>query len=378
MSHNNRSAAGKPAPIEQDPSSTHVASFEIRHTQFLDHDGEVKGSLPEFARDSENLLSLHRAMVRTRLFDKKAVALQRTGQLGTYASSLGQEASFVGIGSAMRSEDVLLPTYRESGAMFLRGVTMTELLLYWGGDERGMDYAVPREDFPVCVPIATHVPHAVGVAYAMKLRREPRVAVCTLGDGATSKGDFYEALNIAGAWQLPVVFAVCNNEWAISVPRRDQTHAETLAQKAIAAGIEGEQVDGNDVIAVRHRVSRALEKARAGDGPGLIEAVSYRMSDHTTADDASRYRTKNELEEQAKYDPIKRLRDYLVRNGQLTEQDEETVRAECAAEVEAAAKEYLATPAPPPEVMFDYLYETLPASLAEQREFAVKRGSDRV
>ena len=357
-------------------SSTRVASFEIHHTRFLDHNGEVKGELPEFARDSTNLISLYHAMVRTRLFDKKAVALQRTGQLGTFASSLGQEASFVGIGSAMRTEDVLLPTYRESGAMFIRGVTMTELLLYWGGDERGMDYVGPREDFPVCVPIATHVPHAVGVACAMKLRKQPRVAVCTLGDGATSKGDFYESLNIAGAWQLPVVMVVCNNEWAISVPRHAQTHAQTLAQKAIAAGIEGEQVDGNDVIAVHHCVSRAIEKARSGDGPSLIEALSYRMSDHTTADDASRYRAKEGLEEQAIYDPISRLRTYLIRSDLLTEQGAETIEAECADEVEAAAKEYLATPAPPSSAMFDYLYETLPTSLAAQREFATKRGSD--
>ncbi|MDH3672801.1 MAG: pyruvate dehydrogenase (acetyl-transferring) E1 component subunit alpha [Gammaproteobacteria bacterium] len=356
-------------------SSTRVASFEIHHTRFLDHNGEVTGELPEFTRDSANLISLYRAMVRTRIFDKKAVALQRTGQLGTFASSLGQEASFVGIGSAMRTEDVLLPTYRESGAMFIRGVTMTELLLYWGGDERGMDYAGPREDFPICVPIATHLPHAVGVAYAMKLRRQPRVAVCTLGDGATSKGDFYEALNMAGAWQLPVVFVVCNNEWAISVPRRAQTHAQTLAQKAIAGEIEGEQVDGNDVIAVRHCVSRAIEKARSGDGPSLIEALSYRMSDHTTADDASRYRAKEELEKQAINDPITRLNTYLIGNNLLTEKDREALEAECAAEVEAAAKEYLATPPPPSKAMFDYLYETLPASLVAQREFATKRGS---
>ncbi|MFQ6022415.1 MAG: pyruvate dehydrogenase (acetyl-transferring) E1 component subunit alpha [Acidiferrobacterales bacterium] len=356
--------------------STRVASFEIHYTQFLDHNGEVKGPLPEFVRDPANLIKLYRAMVLTRLFDKKAVALQRTGQLGTYASSLGQEASFVGVGSAMRTEDVLLPTYRESGAMFLRGVTMKELLLYWGGDERGMDYAGPREDFPVCVPIATHVPHAVGVACAMKLRRGRRVTVCTLGDGATSKGDFYEALNIAGAWQLPIVFVVCNNQWAISVPRHAQTRAETLAQKAIAAGIEGEQVDGNDVIAVRHCTELALEKARSDDGPSLIEALSYRIGDHTTADDASRYRSKEELEEQGKYDPVKRLHDYLVHNGHWSEKDEEALNDEYAAEVEKAVQEYLATPPQSPEAMFDYLYETLPATLAGQREFAAKRGTD--
>src|SRR5690606_11318085 len=171
----------------------------------------------------------------------------------------------VGIGAAMARDDVLLPTYRETGAMLLRGVLMRELLLYWGGDEAGMAYSgpdAPSEDFPICVPIATHAPHAVGVAYAFKLRREPRVAVCVLGDGATSKGDFYEAVNAAGVFRLPVLFVIVNNEWAISVPRNAQSGAATLAQKAIAAGIDGEQVDGNDVIAVHEATARALEKAR--------------------------------------------------------------------------------------------------------------------
>ncbi|MDX1487127.1 MAG: thiamine pyrophosphate-dependent enzyme, partial [Acidiferrobacterales bacterium] len=181
MTHSNKSAAGR-AVAERgrsDKPTQTVTSFVVQYTQFLDHHGELKGPLPEFVRDPAKLIALYRAMVSTRIFDQKAIALQRTGQLGTYASSLGQEATFVAIGDAMRPEDVLLPTYRECGAMFARGVTMTELLLYWGGDERGMDYAGPREDFPICVPIATHVPHAVGVACAMKLRRQRRAAVCT-------------------------------------------------------------------------------------------------------------------------------------------------------------------------------------------------------
>ena len=163
------------------------------------------------------------------------------------ASSLGQEAVTVGLAQAMRAEDVLLPSYRETGAQICRGVTLTELLLYWGGDERGSDWAGPRGDFPVSVPIASQCLHATGVAYAFKLRREPRVAVCVCGDGATSNGAFYEAINFAGAWRVPAVFVVNNNQWAISMPRSAQTATATLAQKAIAAGIPGEQVDGNDV-----------------------------------------------------------------------------------------------------------------------------------
>ena len=377
MSHSNKSAAESSVVRRDTPlSKAPVASFQIYYTQILDQNGELQGPLPEFAQDSGKLIELYRAMVEARLFDQKTIALQRTGQLGTYASALGQEATFVGVGAAMRPEDVLLPTYRECGALFARGVTMTELLIYWGGDERGMDYAGPREDFPICVPIATHVPHAAGVAYAMKLRRQPRAAVCTLGDGATSKGDFYEAMNLAGVWQLPLVLVVCNNQWAISVPRSKQSHAQTLAQKAIAAGIEGEQVDGNDAIAVYDRMMVALDRARRGHGPTLIEALSYRMGDHTTADDARRYRGEQELEEQRKLDPIKRLRTYLERIGHWTAQDEEAMNAQCNAAIEAAVKEYLATPPPPPESMFDFLYESLPTAYAEQRALSERGNKD--
>ncbi len=349
-----------------------AAHFEIYYTQFLNHRGEISGSLPKFTQDPELMIELYRTMVKTRIFDTKAIALQRTGKMGTYASSQGQEAVSVAIGSAMCKEDVLLPTYREQGAQFQRGVSMTELMLYWGGDERGMCFADQPQDFPISVPIATHLPHAAGVAFAMKFHKEARVAVSVLGDGATSKGDFYEALNIAGAWQLPMIMVVTNNQWAISVPRKAQTHAETLAQKAIAAGIPGEQVDGNDIIAMRHCVSKAIERARQGGGPALIEAITYRMSDHTTADDASRYRSAEDVEQQKKYDPIDRLHNYLTQHHGWSQEQEEALQAECTAEVEAAVNAYLDTPPPPPESIFDYLYETLPDAYKVQREALIK------
>lgn len=267
----------------------------------------------------------------------------------------------------MRPEDVLLPSYRDYAAQFSRGVTMTEVLLYWGGDERGMDYEKPRRDFPICVPVASHTCHAAGVALAMKYRGEARVAVCILGDGATSKGDFYEAINVAGVWRLPVVFVVNNNQWAISVSRRAQTAAETLAQKAIAAGIPGEQVDGNDVVAVRERVGAAIERAREGQGGSLVECLSYRLGDHTTADDASRYRDRAEVEAAARRDPIERLRAYLLHADHWSAADEEGLLARAAAEVDLAVSGYLACPALPPESMFDHLYASLPQSLEEQR-----------
>jgi len=350
---------------------TAVAQFEIRYSRFLDPKGNAVRPLPDFAESRAELVALYRAMVLARRFDAKAVALQRTGRLGTFASSLGQEAVPVGVASAMHPEDVLLPSFREHGAQLCRGVSPVELFLYWGGDERGSDFAKTREDFPVCVPVATHAPHAVGVALAFKLRREKRVAVCVFGDGATSKGDVAEALNAAGAWHLPVVFVINNNRWAISVPVTQQTAAETLAQKAIAAGFEGEQVDGNDVIAVREAVERAIAKAGAGGGPHLIEALTYRLGDHTTADDASRYRSGAEVSARWAEEPIARLRNYLVAATMWGKSDEEQLLAEITLTIERAAEAYLATPPQGPEAMFDFTYESLPKDLAEQRQTAL-------
>jgi pyruvate dehydrogenase E1 component alpha subunit len=344
-----------------------VCSFEVTMTRLVGADGVPVGDLPPWAEHDDELIGLYRAMVLTRTYDAKAVALQRTGRLGTFASSLGQEGVAVGLGAAMRPDDVLVPSFREQGAQFWRGVDPAELLRYWGGDERGSNFAGPREDFPICVPIGTQAPHAVGVALAFQLRGETRVAVCVVGDGATSKGDVYEAMNFAGVRRLPVVFVVNNNQWAISVPVSRQTAAETLAQKAIAAGFPGIQVDGNDVVAVREVVGAAIERARRGEGPTLVEAVTYRLADHTTADDASRYRSDAEVSERWKLDPVTRLRDLLVRRGAWGRDQEEALLAECARTIDAAAEAYLATEPRPPASMFDHLYAELPAALAAQR-----------
>jgi pyruvate dehydrogenase E1 component alpha subunit len=355
---------------------TQVASFTIEHFRFLDPASQATQPLPAFAEQPDALIALYRAMVLTRTFDAKAVSLQRTGRLGTFASALGQEAVGVGVGAAMRPEDVLLPSFREQGAQLLRGVRMTELLLYWGGDERGSDFAGPREDFPICVPVGTHVPHAAGVAFAFLLRSEPRVAVCVFGDGGTSRGDAYEAMNFAALHRLPAVFVINNNQWAISVPRARQTAAETLAQKAVAAGMPGCQVDGNDVVAVRHVVGEAIEQARAGGGPTLVEALTYRLSDHTTADDATRYRDDAEVSARWKEEPIVRLRRYLTERGHWTKAEEEALIADCGARVDAAVEAYLATSPMPATAMFDHLYAELPAALAAQRD-EVAEAADR-
>ena len=354
-----------------EPAAATVARFEIRYSRFVDPKGNAVRPLPDFAADRAELVALYRAMVLARAFDAKAVALQRTGRLGTFPSALGQEAVGVGLGAAMRKDDVFLPSFREHGAQLWRGVSLVELFLFWGGDERGSDFAVAREDFPICVPVATHAPHAVGVALAFKLRHQQRVAVCAFGDGATSKGDVAEALNMAGVWRLPLVFVINNNRWAISVPVTQQTAAETLAQKAIAAGIEGEQVDGNDVIAVREALARAVAKARAGGGPHLIEALTYRLSDHTTADDARRYRSDADVSPHWGEDPITRLRNHLVGRDMWAKADEEGLLAEVSAAVDKAAESYLATPPQDPTAIFDFTYETLPKDLIEQRQAAL-------
>jgi len=345
-----------------------IARFQIDCSAFLDAEGKPLGPLPRFAEDGERLRALYRAMVRARTFDTKAIALQRTGRLGTYASCLGQEAIGVGLASAMTANDVLLPSFREHAAQLWRGVTPVELLLFWGGDERGSDFAGPRQDFPVCIPVATHFPHAAGVALAISMAGEKGVAVAVGGDGATSKGDFYEALNVVGLWELPAIFVINNNQWAISVPRREQTAARTLAQKAIAAGIPGEQVDGNDVIAVHDAVARALARARSGEGGTLIECLSYRLSDHTTADDASRYREEAEVGIHWKAEPLLRLRAWLVAEHGWTKANEEALLRETVAEMDAAAEAYLAMEPEPATAMFDHLYASLPADLAAQRE----------
>jgi pyruvate dehydrogenase E1 component alpha subunit len=373
-------AARPDARNEWESTMSTVATFEIQHSRFLSPQGEAIRALPEFARSASALVPMYGAMVLTRTFDMKAIALQRTGKIGTFSSALGQEAVGVGAASAMRADDVLLPSYRDHAAQFVRGMTLVESLLYWGGDERGSAFSVARQDFGNCVPIGNQVCHGAGVAYAMKLRGERRAALCLLGDGATSKGDFYEGMNLAGVWRVPFVMVINNNQWAISVPRSRQTAAETLAQKAVAAGIEGRQVDGNDVIAVRHAVEQALDKARSGGGPCLIEALTYRLGDHTTADDASRYRDADAVAQQWQFEPIARMRAFLARSGAWDKEREEELLRDCTERVNRAVEEYLAIAPPGPEAMFDHLYATLPVALREQRaqamRFATPGGAD--
>ena len=349
-----------------------AASFEIDYLQYLGPDGKpVRRDLPAFAKDLDALRELFKLMLFTRVFDTKSVNLQRTGKLGTYASCLGHEAAHIAIGSAMRPDDVFAPMYREYGAQFLRGVKPREVLMYWGGDERGNDFSGPKHDYPWCVPIATQCLHAAGAALAFKLRGEDRVAVTVVGDGGSSKTDFYAAINSAGAWTLPLVAVIVNNQWAISVPRRMQTGAKTLAQKGIAAGLYCLQVDGNDLVAMRQAMDEALARARGGEGGTVIEAVTYRLSDHTTADDARRYRPDAEVKEAWEREPLIRLRAYLKAKKAWTDEEEEAWKADCSARVDEEVNAYLSTKSQPVSAMFDYLYADMPADVATQRAAAL-------
>jgi len=229
------------------------------------------------------------------------------------------------------------------------------------------------QDLPICVPISTHTTQAAGVAYAIKYRQQPRAVLCMLGDGATSKGDFYESINVAGVWSLPVVYVINNNQWSISVPRSAQSEAETLAQKAVAAGIPGIQVDGNDVIAVRNSVSEALARARDGKGATIIEALSYRMCHHTTADDATRYRPEGEMDNYQKLDPIDRLKRYLIAEHGWSDGQDAALIEECTSEIEQEIQLFRNQPPQSAVSMFDYLYEKLPKDLISQRDDLLSR-----
>lgn len=352
-----------------------IAQFDVAFVQFLNERGELKDDLPSFAKDQAVLKELYKVMVLARTFDKKAIALQRTGKMGTYAPINGQEAISTAIGHAMKKEDVFIPYYRDYAAQFQRGVKMSEILAYWGGDERGSNFAHNSEDLPICVPIASQCLHASGVAFAFKYRSEKRVAVVCIGDGGTSEGDFYEALNVAGTWKLPVVFIVNNNQWAISVPRSKQTGTETLAQKAIAAGFAGIQVDGNDILATRQVIGEAIEKARRGEGPTLVEAITYRLSDHTTADDASRYQPSQEVEKAKPLEPISRFKQFLTTQKIWSSVEEEQLVIDSSKKVEEAVNEYLNTIPQPVSSIFDYHYENLPEYLIEQRAIAMEEAT---
>lgn len=348
-----------------------VAKFEVEWLQVLNEEGKADEKLmPKLSGD--DIKKMYEFMVLARTFDTKCMSLQRQGRIGTYASLLGQEASQIGSAFALEKTDWTVPSYREHGVLLVRGVPISRYLLYWGGDERGSKYG-ELNDLPLCIPVGTHLLHATGIGIAARRRGDKIAVICYFGDGATSTGDFHEGMNFAGINKAPTVFVCQNNQFAISLPRTKQTAAETLAQKAIAYGMRGIQVDGNDVFAVYRAAKEALDRARRGEGPTFIECLTYRLADHTTSDDAARYRTPEEVKLWAAKDPVERLRRYMESKGLWNAEYSEKVQKEADEKVKRGVEEWEKTPPPEPMDIFRYTFAEMPKTLAQQAEEMMTR-----
>lgn len=335
--------------------------------EILSHDGNLDAELMPQLSDAA-LVKMMELMIRMRIFDEKAINLQRQGRIGTFGSLKGQEAAQTGLALALREEDWLIPSIREQGVMEARGIPMH---LYYGfckGDERASQFPEGIHCLPQSIPVCSQLVHAAGIGLALKKKGSQAVAIGFAGDGATSEGDFHEALNFAAVFGSQTLFYIQNNGWAISVHRSQQMRSETIAQKSHAYGMPGIQVDGNDVLAVYVAASQALEHIRAGKGPYLIEAHTYRMGSHTTADDAQRYRDPKELEYWEARDPIARMRNFLRKKGLWTDAQEEQIKAGVIAEAEQEVNKLEAKADPPPSDIFDYHYDQLTPILRQQRE----------
>jgi pyruvate dehydrogenase E1 component subunit alpha len=342
--------------------------LSIDHLSILDGDGNLDTALePDIPPDE--LKRMYRAMRLGRRLDERMVRLQRQGRIGTFAPIKGQEASQIGSVSTLRPQDWMVPSFRETAAMCWRGWPIEKLLAFFSGRLEGGQPAADQRDLPITIPVATQLPHAVGLAYAAQYRGDDVVVMAYFGDGATSEGDFHEAMNFAGVWHVPVVFVCQNNQWAISVPLKKQTHSRTLAQKALAYGFPGIQVDGNDVLAVYVASREAVQRAQAGDGPTLIECVTYRLGVHTTADDPTKYRSEAEVREWERKDPLTRFGAYLEKRNLLGPGLDEELDAEIARAVAA----FEALPAADPVTMFDHAYAEPPAHLRDQQREMAER-----
>jgi pyruvate dehydrogenase E1 component subunit alpha len=343
--------------------------------QVLTPDGELVGE-PPFGIDETR--RLYRAMVAARLYDRKGAALQKQGRLATYAPFEGQEAAQVGSAAALRQDDWMVASYRDAAAMWFHGYPRTLLLLGRMGDERGGSPPTDVNVLPPSITVGAHMLHAVGLAWAEKLQGRDRIAITYFGDGATSEGDFHEAMNFAGVYQTPVVFLCENNQYAISLRRDRQTAAPTIAGKAEGYGIPGVLVDGNDLFAVYGATAEAVKRARSGGGPTLIEALTYRLGPHTTSDDPRRYRSDQEEAEWRERDPVERVRRYLAGENEWTERWQASIEAEESAEIEAAVEEAEALPSQRPEEIFESMFAAMTPQLKQQQSMLLQltRGHD--
>jgi pyruvate dehydrogenase E1 component alpha subunit len=337
-----------------------VYKAQVDHLQILDEQGRLDDKLARDTLTDDDVIYMYEQMTIGRAFDEIAFKLQRSGRMGTYPQNKGQEAAAIASGFAARKGvDYLVPCYRENLALFHHGLPMHYILLHWMGDERGNQIPEGVCITPISIPIGTQMLHATGIGWAFKLRKEARVAVTYFGDGATSEGDFHEAMNFASVLQAPVVFFCQNNHWAISVPREIQMNSETVAQKAIAYGMPTIQVDGNDIFAVFKASRDAIERARAGGGPSFIEAVTYRLGDHTTADDARRYRDPQELEAWLARDPISRVRNYLEKKDLWNSDKQAKLEERAKTVVSEVVKAAEGIEKPKTDDIFDWTFATL-------------------
>ncbi|MDP2424735.1 MAG: pyruvate dehydrogenase (acetyl-transferring) E1 component subunit alpha [Candidatus Izemoplasmatales bacterium] len=334
--------------------------------QILDELGKVINPKAVPKIDKETLLRMYRTMSLGRIADDKAIQFQRQGRMLTYAPNHGQEACQIGPMAASRPQDWLVLAFREFNAMLYKGVTLEQAYLYWYGNEAGSRFDDGVNVLPVNIPIGSQLSHAAGLAYAAKVQKKDEVSIVYIGDGGTSHGEFHEGLNFAAVLDAPMIVVIQNNQWAISTPRHKATKAETLAQKAIAYGIPGIQVDGNDVLAMYAVTKEAIERARKGDGPTLIEAVTYRIGPHTTSDNPKLYRSDEEVELWVKKDPIVRFRNYIMELGLLTEEQDAALQDEQKQYVLDTFKKVEDSGLVPLEDIFRYTYETMPKHLQEQ------------
>ena len=328
-------------------------------------DKDVEPDIPE-----DILMRLHRTMLLARKFDERLLNLQRQGRIGTFAPIEGQEAAQLGTIAHLRSTDWMVPAFRETAAELWRGRSLESIIIYYNGFNEGVAIPEDRNDFPISVPVGSQMIHAVGLGWAAKYRQTDDIAMTFFGDGATSQGDFHEALNFAAVFQSPVVFVCQNNQWAISIPVSQQTRSQTLAQKALAYGMPGIQVDGNDILAVFAVAQEAVQRARSGDGPTLIECVTYRLMMHTTADDPKRYRPDEEVERWHRRDPLLRFEKYLTDKGLISDEKCSQVESKVLEEIQSAidrAEKQMKAMGDPID-MFNHTYAEMPPHLKLQKD----------
>jgi pyruvate dehydrogenase E1 component alpha subunit len=342
---------------------------QIDYLSILDESGSLDVAL-EPKISAPQLMRLFRTMLLERHFDQRLLNLQRQGRIGTFPPISGQEAAHLGAVAVLRPSDWLVPAFRETTAEIWRGRSLESIILFNNGFNEGGAIEPHRNDLPMAIPVGSQIPHAVGIGYGLKYRRTDDVVMVFFGDGATSQGDFHEALNFAAVFQLPVVFVCQNNQWAISIPRAKQTRTATLAQKAMAYGMPGIQVDGNDILAVYVAAEEAVLRARTGDGPTLIESVTYRVTVHTTADDPTRYRSEEEVDRWKARDPLPRFQQYLFDKKLLNAKQLSALEAEVLEEIQTAvdrAEAQMQAPVDPLH-MFEHTYAELTPTLREQQQ----------